>query len=369
MDQSIFGSKPLGFGFMRVPMNGDAVDHEHTCRMVDAYLANGYTYFDTAHGYLDGKSELAIRDCLAKRHPRDSFLLADKLTVDFFKKEEDLDPFFESQLKAAGVEWFDFYLMHALTADTYKSYASCKAFEWAEKLKEQGKIRHLFMSFHDKPETLAKILSEHPSVEAVQIQFNYRDFDDAGVQSGAVYETCVKFGKPVIAMEPVKGGSLSNLPPDAAQVLESLGGSQASFALRYAASFEGVKLVLSGMSSLAQVEENMAVMDNLKPLDEKEREAIGRVKAILKKQDTIPCTNCRSCVDMCPQQISIPNLFSCLNAKRIYKDWNSSFYYKVHTTENGKASSCLECGSCEMSCPQRLHIVDLLKEVAAEFDS
>jgi predicted aldo/keto reductase-like oxidoreductase len=368
MERSQFGNKPLGFGVMRLPMAGGVVDQKETCRMVDTFLDRGFSYFDTAHGYIDGKSELAVRDCLSQRHPRDSFILTDKLTIDFFKSAEDLDPFFESQLKAAGVEWFDFYLMHALTASTYKRYIACGAFEWAERLKAQGKIRHLAMSFHDTPETLEKILSEQPSVEAVQIQFNYNDYEDAGIQSKAVYETCVKFGKPVIVMEPVKGGGLANLPPEAASIFNELRGTNASYALRFASSFDGVKLILSGMSTYEQLEENTRLLNSVNPLNEQEREAVWRARDMLKKQNPVACVACRCCVDGCPQKIAIPALLSCLNSKKIYKDWNSSFYYRVHTTSHGKASSCIGCRKCENSCPQRLPIADLLKETADIFE-
>lgn len=309
MDKLEFGKKKLGFGMMRLPMSsgtaadGGTVDTEQVCRMVDAFLERGFCYFDTAHGYIDGMSEKAVRQCLAERHPRESYILTDKLTTDFFKKEEDIRPLFERQLEACGVTYFDYYLMHCMTSMSYPKYKACRAFETAQKLKAEGKIRHIGISFHDKPELMEQILTEHPEVEVVQIQFNYRDYEDSGVQSRAVYEVCRKHGKPVIVMEPVKGGSLVNLPQEAREIFDELGGgSYASYAIRFAASFEGIEMVLSGMSDVAQMEDNLSYMEDFQPLNEEEREAVEKVCTVLKKQNAIQCTACRYCVPGCPKR-------------------------------------------------------------------
>ena len=360
----------FGFGCMRLPMNGDEVDCQETKAMVDEFLKEGFNYFDTAHGYLNGKSELALRECLTSRYPRDKYVLTNKLSSPFFHREEDIRPFFESQLQACGVYYFDFYLMHAQGSSNYEQYQRCHAYETALKLKEEGKIRHLGISFHDTAEFLEKILNEHPEIEVVQIQFNYADYDDPAVQSRKVYETCRKHGKPVIVMEPVKGGNLVNLPPEAKQVLLDLkGGSPASYALRFAAGFEGMMMVLSGMGNLAQMKDNLSFMKDARRLNAKEEEAIQKVCAILKGKHLIPCTACRYCVAGCPKHILIPDLFSTMNAKKLYRDWNADYYYgSVYTVKNGKASECLKCGKCEKICPQHLPIRRLLEEVSKEFE-
>ena len=204
--------KNFGFGYMRLPMKNGEVDTAETCRMVDAFLEAGFNYFDTAHGYLDGKSELALKSCLTSRYPRDRYVLTNKLTDAYFKEEADIRPFFESQLAACGVDYFDFYLMHSQNRKTLPHFKRCRAYEAAFALKAEGKVRHVGISFHDKAEMLEQILTEYPQIEVVQIQFNYVDYDDPAVQSRKCYEVCRKFNKPVLVMEPVKGGNLVNLP-------------------------------------------------------------------------------------------------------------------------------------------------------------
>ena len=362
--------KNFGFGFMRLPMAGEEVDIPQTTKMVDAFLEAGFNYFDTAHGYLQGKSERALKTCLTSRYPREKYILTDKLTANFFKTEADIRPFFESQLEACGVDYFDFYLMHAQGAGNYPHFQACHAYEAAQQLKAEGKVRHVGISFHDSAEMLETILTDHPEVEVVQIQFNYLDYEDPAVQSRRCYEVCRKHGKPVIVMEPVKGGNLVNLPEEARAVLDALhGGSPASYAIRFAAGFPGMRMVLSGMSTLQQVEDNLAFMKDFQPLNETERAAVEQVRAIFHSKNLIPCTACRYCTDGCPQHIAIPDIFAARNAKEIHKDWNSDYYYsQVCTAPGRRASDCLQCGKCEKVCPQHLPIRELLKEVAGVFE-
>lgn len=370
MEQMDKVKKNFGFGCMRLPMNGDQVDIAETTRMVDEFLAQGFNYFDTAHGYIGGKSELALKECLTSRYPREAYSLTDKLTDSYFKTETDIRPFFESQLEACGVDYFDFYLMHSQNADNFKKFKACRAYETAFALKAEGRIRHVGLSFHDRAEVLDQILTEYPQIEVVQIQFNYLDYDDIAVQSRKCYEVCRKHGKPVLVMEPVKGGSLVNLPEEAKKVLDDLhGGSPASYAIRFAAGFPGMMMVLSGMSNMEQMKDNLSYMRDFKPLNETELAAVNKVKEIFHKMNMIPCTACRYCVEGCPKQISIPDLFAIMNIKQLHHDWNADYYYEeVHTAPGRRASDCLKCGKCEKICPQHLPIRKLLEEIAKEFD-
>ncbi|MBD5086944.1 MAG: Fe-S oxidoreductase [Clostridiales bacterium] len=362
--------KNFGFGCMRLPMKKGEVDYDEFNKMIDTYLQSGFNYFDTAHGYLQGKSEIALRDCLVKRYPRDKYILTNKLTNFYFKSEADVRPFFESQLKICGVEYFDFYLMHAQSKEIFSNFKRCRAYEQALEFKAEGKIKHFGISFHDTAEVLDEILTQYPQIEVVQIQLNYVDYDDPAVQSRKCLEVCNKHNKPVIVMEPVKGGNLVNLPEMAKKYFEELGdASSASYAIRFAAGCKGVFMVLSGMSDLAQMNDNISYMKDFRPLDGKEMQAVQNVCSVFKSMNLIPCTACRYCIDGCPKKISIPDLFACMNTKNIYNDWNADYYYgEVYTKTNGKASECIKCGKCEKACPQHLPIRDLLKNVAKEFE-
>ena len=375
MDKSFPEIKTFfGFGCMRLPMIGSEVDIEQFKEMVDYFIDNGFNYFDTAHGYIDGKSEKAIKVAISDRYPREKFLLTNKLSDSYFHKEEDIRPFFQSQLELCGVEYFDFYLMHAQNARNFEQYKECRAYETAFELKKEGKIKHVGLSFHDSPEVLDKILTTYPDVEIVQIQFNYLDYEDPSVQSRKCYEVCRKHNKPMIIMEPVKGGSLINLPVEAQKVYDELGNglSNASYAIRFAAGPEGIRVVLSGMSNMEQMKDNVSFMKEFKPLSEEEMGAIAKVTAIYKGLDMIPCTACHYCVEQnhCPMNIKIPEMFACYNTRKIFNDWNQRMYYGnvLVTDEHAAASACIECGGCEAVCPQHLEIRNLLKEVAKELE-
>ncbi len=362
--------KNFGFGCMRLPMADGEVDIKEFDKMVDAFIGAGFNYFDTAHGYLGGKSETAIKASLSSRYPREAYILTDKLSGNFFQCEADIRPLFQSQLDACGVDYFDFYLMHAQSSSNFEHYKACRAYETAFELKKEGKIRHVGISFHDSPEFLDMILSSYPEIEVVQIQFNYIDLDDEVIQSRKCYEVCCKHNKPIIVMEPVKGGGLVTIPREAGELFDALGGgSYASYAIRFAAGYEGVEMVLSGMGSLAMTKDNISFMKDFKPLDGNEAETVGRVVEIIRSRPLIKCTDCKYCTERCPKSIPIPALFSCMNDKTRLENWRAEYFYKKHTAGGSRASDCIECGACEAACPQKLPIRELLKNISAEFDN
>ena len=384
MDNRAFSEnkKHLAFGMMRLPMKGDRIDNEQVCKMVDRFLERGFNYFDTAHGYHDGLSEIAVKECLTSRHARIDYLLTDKLTDAYFKSEEDIRPLIDSQLEACGVEYFDFLLMHAQNANNFEYYKKCRAYETAFDLKSEGKVRHVGISFHDKAVVLDRILTEYPEIEIVQIQFNYLDYESVSVESRKVYEVCRKHNKPVLVMEPVRGGNLVNLPEEAQKVFDDLREetgadcSNAGYALRFAAGFEGMEVVLSGMSNMQQMEDNLKIFsaggeEGFLPFSEKEFEAVSKVAGIFNAMGVIPCTQCRYCIEEnhCPMEIRIPSLFSSYNRNLMFNEVLPWMTYEILTSEgHGKASDCIQCGMCEGVCPQHLEIRDLLVKVADQFE-
>ena len=347
--------KNFGFGMMRLPMCGEEVDTEQTSKMVDAFLTAGFNYFDTAHPYIPGKSAEAVKTCLSSRYPRESFVLADKLSGGF-EKEEDIRPLIDLMLEKCGVEYFDFFLMHAMSATRFEKYRDAHAMEIALECKAAGKLRHVGMSFHDTAEVLDRILTAWPEIEFVQLQFNYLDYESPTVQSRLCYEVCEKHGKPVMVMEPVRGGALVNLPQEALELLPD--GSPASYALRFAAGFPLIAMVLSGMSDEAQMADNLATMGDFKPLTEEEQERIVKVRTIYQAQHKVPCTACGYCVDGCPVGIPIPDIFSLLNKKLAKEEFDENAYAALPV----QADACVGCGQCENACPQKLQIRKLLEE-------
>ena len=339
-----FGTKKLGFGYMRLPMVHGEVDMDQCRRMVDAYMARGFNYFDTARPYLQGRSEKSLKECLTSRYPRESYTLVNKLSHGCFGGVAEVEPFLDSQLESCGVDYFDIYLLHAMDMEFHEEYTAMGLYEEVRRLKATGKFRHLGMSFHDTAEVLDKILTDLPEIEVVQIQFNYADMEDPRVQSRACYEVCRKHGKPILIMEPVKGGKLADLH------VEGMTASPASYAIRFAAGFEGVAMVLSGMSSMEQMEDNLSFMEDFQPLTEEEHLLIQKARTLYQSKNKIPCTACRYCTDGCPVGIDIPAVFTAHN--------EGSTDPVLDTAKN-----CVGCGQCEAVCPQKLQIRDLMANI------
>ncbi|MFI3141441.1 MAG: aldo/keto reductase [Clostridia bacterium] len=362
--------KKLGFGFMRLPMIAKKnPDMEQIKSMVDEFMANGFNYFDTAYFYLDGKSEGYLKESLVDRYDRDKFVIADKLPVMFLTKKSEMEEIFNNQLERCGVEYIDYYLLHALNKVGFAKTKLFKIFEFAAKKKEEGKIKKLGFSFHDKAKVLDKILTEHPEVDFVQLQINYLDWEDGKVQSKLCYEVARKHGVDIIIMEPIKGGSLANVPTSVEQMFKKYdeNSSVASWAVRFAASLDGVKMVLSGMSTQEQMDDNLSYMNDFKPLNQEEIQMCFRAADIIKSKNIVPCTACKYCIEVCPKNIAIADYFALYN-QNINKGILDEKTYETLCETFGKASDCIECKKCEGICPQKIEIVKQLKNVKSKFE-
>lgn len=370
----INNNNKLGFGFMRLPTKNGKIDYETLNPMVDKFIERGFTYFDTAWMYMNYESEIAIREAVVKRHPRNKFTVASKLPIGYMKSQEELEQTFNKQLEKTGLEYFDYYLVHNINANTIGNVDKYDAFKFIADKKKEGKIKHIGFSFHDSPELLEEVLSKHPEVEFVQLQINYIDWDNATIQARKCYEIAQKYNLPVIVMEPVKGGSLAQVPANVEKVFKDAepNMSVASWAIRYAASLPGVMTVLSGMSTMEQLEDNTAYMQNFKPFSEKETKVVEDAVKALHAAIAIPCTACRYCTEFCPMKIDIPAVFALYNAEKqetTDKPFNiQRVYYGNLVQKSGKASSCVHCHSCEKHCPQHIKISDWMTEVAKTFE-
>ena len=363
----------LGFGLMRLPQADGAIDLPQLCSMVDLYMKNGFNYFDTAYVYHQGNSERAIKKSLVERYPRESFQLATKLPSWVMKGAEDRDRIFNEQLERCGVEYFDFYLLHSLEDGPHDwDYEKYDCYNWAMEKKAQGKIRHFGVSFHGSPTLLESTLDKHPEIEFVQIQLNYVDWSSPLIRSGELYEILHRRGVPVIIMEPVKGGRLANLRPELEEMLRAVrpDDTPASWAFRFVGSLDGVLTILSGMSTEAQMAENVRLFQHFEPMTAPERELLARIVEKMLDIPTVECTNCRYCVDGCPMSIRIPEVFRALNTKRQYPwDRRPNMFYEGLVADSGKASACIACGQCESVCPQHLPIIQLLQEAVEKIEN
>ena len=360
----------LGFGLMRLPQLSETeIDHEQVCEMVDRFIAAGGTYFDTAYVYGNGLSESAARRALVERYPREAFTIADKLPLrDMGVSKEEI---VKTSLSRLGVEYFDYYLLHAVKKTALSYIDEIDGWNFIKQLKEQGIARHIGFSFHDTADVLDEILSQHPEVEFVQLQINYIDWEDAAVQSRLCYETARKYGVPVMIMEPVKGGNLANMREEIGALMKQAApdASYSSWAIRFAASLEGVHVVLSGMSNLAQMDDNLSYMKEFVPLNDAERAVLQKVVEQLQAIPTVPCTSCRYCVDACPQNIDIPRVIRSLNKYTVYGNLPESRRgYETVCIGHGKASDCIACGACAAQCPQNIEIPQIMAQAAELFD-
>lgn len=364
----------LGFGLMRLPMINDDFDIEQIKKMVDMFLERGFTYFDTAYGYNNGGSERTIKTALVDRYPREKFQLATKLPAWLgAKTKEEAEQMFYTSLERTGAGYFDYYLLHNLGEERTHYFDDYDLWNFVAERKKEGLIRHVGISFHDKADVLEPILQAHPEIEFVQLQINYADWENPAVQSRLCYETARKYNKPVIIMEPVKGGTLASPPPAIEKLFKENApdASCASWALRFAASLDGLVTVLSGMSTLEQLDDNTSFMADFKPLTDGEQDVIKEAQKILSDIPIIPCTACHYCVSGCPKNISIAEIFSAKNVLTIYEgsyDFaKHSYWWNTEGRGFGNAAACIGCGKCEKVCPQHIKIREELKKAAEAF--
>lgn len=362
----------LGFGLMRLPKKDGKIDIEQTKKMVDLFMDAGLTYFDTAYVYDGGESEKAAKAALVDRYPRESYTLCTKLCAWLGNQDEkSAKQQFYTSLERTGAGYFDYYLLHALQRGNYKKYDEYHIWDFVKEQKAKGLIKYYGFSFHADPALLEELLNEHPDVDFVQLQINYADWENPGVASRECFEIARRHGKSIVVMEPVKGGALADPVPGVKELLKAAdpNASPASWAIRFAASLDGIITVLSGMSNIEQMQDNISYMKAFKPLSEAERAVILRVQSALNEDKSIPCTACHYCTDGCPMNIPIPEIFSVANRQRGNEAFRGRREYTIATTNKGKASDCIGCGQCVNACPQQIDVITRLRACAEQFEN
>ncbi|MBR0472460.1 MAG: aldo/keto reductase [Methanosphaera sp.] len=369
--------KKLGFGLMRLPQtddNPENIDQEQLNQMVDIYMENGYNYFDTAYPYHNGLSETALKKAVVDRYPRESFKIADKLPIFFIHEEKDMQPYFEEQLERCGVEYFDYYMLHNVCSWNEYAFTKVDSFGFLKQKKKEGLVKQIGISLHDEPKYLEKILEQHPEIDFVQLQINYLDWEDKAIQAKKCYEIARKYNKPIIVMEPIRGGGLAKIPEEAEKLMKEYNPETkpSSWALRFCAGLQDVVMVLCGMNNIEQMKENIESMNDYQPINKEEQEILEKVADIIHSAIEIPCTSCNYCLETCPQNIYISKYFELYNAEKQTKWQGFSQQVNLYLTyiekNYGRARDCVECDVCIHQCPQRLDIPGYMKKVSEEFD-
>ena len=369
----------LGFGMMRLPILEEndfkSIDYEQVNRMVDAYMDAGFSYFDTAYVYHEGIGEDAFKRCVVERYPRDSFKIATKLPLFVITEESQLEPIFAEQLKNCGVEYFDYYMLHNVSGFTETAWKNVDLYSFIEKKKEDGLIKHIGISTHGDAEFLEEILFEHPEIEFVLLQINYLDWEDEGIESRKCLEVARKYDKSVMIMEPYKGGFLADVPEEAEKIMKEYNPDRSvvSWAMRFVANLDAC-VVLTGASSLEQIENNIHEFKNANPLNNEEHKILEKVSEIINSNITVDCTKCRYCVDTCPEEIDIAKIFDLYNKHKLLKidEWTqfgNAYLNYSKLPDVGIASDCSECETCIEECPQQINIPEILKDVAKTFET
>lgn len=371
--------KKMGFGLMRLPQTDkdkpETINQEQVNKMTELFLEKGYTYFDTAYPYHNGKSEIALKEAL-KNHYRESYIVADKLPIFAITKEEEVEPIFKEQLERCGVEYFDYYLLHNISPFSEAGYIDVDSYKFLKQQKDAGKIKKLGFSSHGDAKYIEKYLQKYPDMDFIQLQINYLDWESQTIESKKCYEVAKKHDLEVIVMEPLKGGFLANIPEDANDLIKKFNPTltPVELALRFVANLDNVFMVLCGVSSYKQMEENIEIFENMQPLSKEELDLIKQVSELINSKITVPCTKCNYCINECPVNINIPYVFDLYNSEKLLNEDGFTTYQVTYINymknkKNGPASACIDCGKCVEKCPQQINIPQVMKDVVESLEN